>query len=1552
MANYEYTAHLIQNKGKMVYEYNPLLNYRSKDGGGVIGDMTTSGTSGLNFDLEHPVEIACQQSYDGSVNLILNDAKNQPRLINTRFTPKENNTYERVDRLGNTDTNLYDEKEFEIDTSLLKKYINIPKVKFSGVFYGGSLPVGNYTFYFKLSDADDNETDIVAESGLVTIHMGALNTPSAIRGGQYNENSGKLVQFLLSGIDSGYDYVTVYYSRATGADNNQRTVTATKVLNRFRVRQGTCNVTITGNEESTAIPTTDLSQDFFLPSSAKTQAICQNMLFLGNVEKYTPPYEELSKVSLGFVPYYETKTEKEAFGSELTYQYSGTDYYNVHNIYNKVGYWNEEIYRFGIVYILSNGALSPVYNVRGRDKVPQFSTAETYSDYKNLSIDYDTQMISSATLENSAGVCRIKDDDNSKTYLQVRNFKFIPQEGVIDALKDLQVKGYFFVRQKRIPTILCQAFMIGQDSFSGIPAWRTGDGSKPLYVTETFLDSQGYLTHDYDSRLIEVDSGKFKANVALCPEYELNQAYYNNLFTGSKMTIKQVTKGDYLHGELNHFYTNSADYNVADTQYTQAKVISVPDSGIVRDGNTLFKNTAGGPSDIKFAYICNKTNKPVKDNFSTLKVKWIFTRGNLMHTTANWYTSENKVRIARGLYGTYLGVYKNDRIETNSLINIYIPGFDAGQMSEYFKIRINCEDPYYAVTDRKNLSELTEAGEEIFRGDCYISQFTHRLNRNFQDPDAPNNDTIIEPDSWRENYDSNKETESEVNRGDVNAVRLGTYITFKCYTSYNVGMRDWDSSYPSEEALTGSKRSFYPLCPIRTDGNYKIPESSAYNQGFSATTGEKTNFLQPAIPYIKNCFQTRVAYSDVGQTDAFKNGLRIFKGISYVDYNNQHGGIMKLVEWQGNLIIIFEHAIALASVNQNALIPTDDGTKISVGAIKPLTSTPVMISTDIGTQWPESICCSQSYIYGVDTVAKKIWRTDGKSLELISDFKVQKFLNDNITLGERELTPLIGIRNVKTHYNAFKRDIMFTYYDDYKGLEEVAWNLCYNELQKTFVTFYSWIPSYSANIDNVFFSFDRNTSKWEALFNNKKGVYCEYVYAKDENGKETSEKVSNLRKLKLGTDTEYTNVKYIYTLNRDSFGFYKHCTITGDTLSIADSAWDLIKIKENEPLIPGVVLNISCTVCDANNAGNLYGTYTNNICVQKVDSTFKLTNDFWKHGEAGLIDVQEKRKPCFWYGKQHPFEFEFVTGNDNAGYKQFDNLIISSNNVAPESIHYTIIGDSYDFVDQKQAMYFRQEATKALYQYNGANLIFDRRVLDGTTGYLPEMVTSSKYIEKDAAGNYLRKNEAVSSIYKDSLFTLIYARQDSFNEVEDYYRQIVATKNYSDYPNITGCELYWEPSLNQFSLCNHVKGRDVKEVGRTRGNMQYSNDKWYIQITPINIINRNGTWVKKTNDNNEQFWLPKLILNNIPDEVWDHKSGLENNDFPEDLGNTTSNKYILSKNGLRYTIDDLDGGDWNTLATSRKEIKLMDNYIKTRIRYKGDKLAIILAIVTQYNTIA
>jgi hypothetical protein len=42
-------------------------------------------------------------------------------------------------------------------------------------------------------------------------------------------------------------------------------------------------------------------------------------------------------------------------------------YYNTHNIYYRVGYRPLEFYRFGIVYIIDDGSLSPVLNMPGVD---------------------------------------------------------------------------------------------------------------------------------------------------------------------------------------------------------------------------------------------------------------------------------------------------------------------------------------------------------------------------------------------------------------------------------------------------------------------------------------------------------------------------------------------------------------------------------------------------------------------------------------------------------------------------------------------------------------------------------------------------------------------------------------------------------------------------------------------------------------------------------------------------------------------------------------------------------------------------------------------------------------------------------------------------------------------------------------------------------------------------------------------------------------------------------------------------------------------------------
>ena len=52
--------------------------------------------------------------------------------------------------------------------------------------------------------------------------------------------------------------------------------------------------------------------------------------------------------------------------SSITNSY---EYYNTKNIYYNVGYWDNEIYRLGVVYIMSDNSLSEVFNVRGGNNI-------------------------------------------------------------------------------------------------------------------------------------------------------------------------------------------------------------------------------------------------------------------------------------------------------------------------------------------------------------------------------------------------------------------------------------------------------------------------------------------------------------------------------------------------------------------------------------------------------------------------------------------------------------------------------------------------------------------------------------------------------------------------------------------------------------------------------------------------------------------------------------------------------------------------------------------------------------------------------------------------------------------------------------------------------------------------------------------------------------------------------------------------------------------------------------------------------------------------------
>ena len=76
-------------------------------------------------------------------------------------------------------------------------------------------------------------------------------------------------------------------------------------------------------------------------------------------------------------------------------------------------------------------------------------------------------------------------------------------------------------------------------------------------------------------------------------------------------------------------------------------------------------------------------------------------------------------------------------IEDCVYYNIHQKDYDYdSNWKNYYKIRYNDSSPFFPISDRMEYKELTK-GEEgngifttptLYRGDCYINTFTHRLN--------------------------------------------------------------------------------------------------------------------------------------------------------------------------------------------------------------------------------------------------------------------------------------------------------------------------------------------------------------------------------------------------------------------------------------------------------------------------------------------------------------------------------------------------------------------------------------------------------------------------------------------------------------------------------------------------------------------------------------------------------------------------------------------------------------------------------------------------------
>ena len=1401
----------------MAQEYNPLRNIIDENN--IIQNFDTNE---LDIDLNNPLNIECQPSYDGTVNLILNDDKNPPRIINTRFSKMEDNRYKVISRDQLEQTNLYRVGSIDQQTRLFRNINKIPKIDLLNISSTGQLKGGNYTFYIKLADSDTNKTDIVAESGQVTIYRGSIDEISSISGTLYNELTDKAAILNITNIDTTFSKLYLYYSREFSDTNGVRMVEAAVISKPYDIKGDSLTININGYEDIEQISVEDLNIQYNIVNAAKTQAQVQNMLFLGNIQQSVFNLKELQNIS-----YYigVTMCRGENIGWVSPEDYSvkqnsdiaESEYYSPTNIYYRLGYWPDEMYRLGIVYIMNDDSLSPVFNLRGCEFKSVYKGSETadnnnlvgrsmntlYKDNKIQYLDRNTFINGGSYLDNSFGVFKtpfVSVIDHTNQEVHPLYFKFEFKDEVREELKKYKVKGYFIVRQKRIPTIVAQGLSIGVDNSSYIPMVKHNG----KFQAEGFLTKNRLLSQTFEDRIKDVDIKECSG--LLCLDANVNKLLQST-FDGSNFMLQPtgISEGT-MNRKSRHYWLSSL------TQATESR-IHVSSPVVFVNSDVPYKYANG----FSFSTRCGSGEDVSQFSFF----------GGVSY-------AEDYDKLVRGIYCPFLGV--GGSLIDNNIYNIKIPNYSTAKMKEYFQIRGNDTSPFFAISDRYLLDN---ASVEVYRGDCYTNTVTIRLNRNFVDSDVPVNEHILDNSTWKDNYkgyskmkktntSENKDDENHgfyenINRADLNTVNMGMWVTYKCLSNYNLGLRSEDPTHTDEYALMGNARSFYPFNDMSPVVSHKIEESWLLSDGYSATVGRKREFAASEVPYVQELFDNRVMFSNVQANGDIKNAYRIFQGLDYKDIDRQYGAIVKFLPIDNNIFCVFEHGLGILPINEKALLATQSGQSIHMYGAGVLQNQISLISPDFGSTWPESIVKTPIGIYGIDTYAKKIWVYSSNGLRTISDMKVQKFLNDNIVLKEQDTCPTIGLKNVKSHYNNFKGDVMFTFYND---KEDTTWNLCYNERMDKWITRYSWTPLYSENINNVFYSLDRNRAKiLSHIYNNR---HCTFgVRTTDKDGNGTNKFIITNNESKFITPLSYKGYdlasKFIPEITSIETSYLDKNDVE-QSITITDDINKLFTISENQleslpyktlleyfetnyginyvPVYFKINVKVGMDISNDNNSSaDSYFTDTIGIVLEYgekvIDSTLKtklentfLKNGFYVHGKAGIFneldyndkDFDNQILPTKWYDRQEPFEFEFVVNAQVGAHKIFNDLVIISNNVQPKELEFEIEGDVFNF--------------------NKAGIFRDAKW--PKDGYLWD----KKY------------NKPIKTI--DST-----GKEVSYQATQEF---ISPDKN-----NQNKCRVEWDTNTNSYSLVLTQSCRNITDpkYGRRLGNIQYKEDSWYTNIEPI-----------------------------------------------------------------------------------------------------------------------
>lgn len=1201
-----------------------------------------------------PVEIEIQEFYDNSVNLIVND-ENSLRIINSGFYINKNKTAEEIIR--NNNTNRYNENNVELNTSLILSSNMPPSIDYT-ITSGGNLMGGNYFFYIKYGTADGDVTNIVEESKVISIFHG--DSAKTACGTLEDERTDKTIILKLDKLTKQFSRVYLYYTRYTSDTNGIKITKCYKIINGYNIEGKTyIEISITGDEEVEEISEEDLNINYFSIKSAKSIAQNQGMLFLAGITTdnigFSKTLEDWSKDNIRLKSVVENIA-----GPDIEYDdnkdNNGLGYYNPKNISNNLGYWPEEFYRFGVVYVYKDGSTSNVYNLKG-----------------GLLNESGELITSSTVFENDYGVVYIKTPaEYYNNFLEsrinfIRIYATISDTEKLKELEDFNITHFFIVRQPRIPVNIVQGIVNAVEDETGFPTLNFSgpklypkkdpdSGYDPFQFQITTEENnwvESFLTHPLDwwndvgqfnfpttskdkqyasyygyNRQCDLDFWHLKLIALKYLQYSRDTGINTNI-DPSKYHYGILNLDSYCVNQLQSLFSANSFFVKPVGIYKNSIPVNPPEkSDLTSAANNSNKKIADKRRVLPTSFIAGE-----KDSIQApiIYVPWdtpsIYYDGLRFSTRAgsaedvlsveylqrpskSIKNNQYNAAILRGNAVPFLGIAKNFtkedyKLQINQLVTIRTIDFleDTADHKTTIEQEINKrkQDKTYfnQICPRTKITYSEEEKKpekleiKLYGGDCFVNIVTIRMQSNFIDPEVQTNDTIVDAYSWQGAYKGINQTETT----DKSKINRSDINASKIGTWYTFKcLSNYNLALRSEDKSHSEE--------ISKMGNWRSFYPKRDRNITSAGKIQDSSLLNLGLSSV---LSVRRYYNYTSEEIPFSN----------TDYRNRIAFSNKYIQgafengyrvFQGlsyhDYTREFGNITKIVSLGQSLFIVFDRGCAIA----------PINEKTLLNTTEGQSI-----HMYGAGVLPEQ--------LTVVSQTYGSSWKESIIT------TPN-GIYGVDT-YN------------------RVIWR--YNQSNGFVVLSTMKVSSYLSS--EIVFDED------EQFYNGLTQVRTHYNYSK----KDVMFTFSSLK----SKESEDKCIRNIWNLCWNElvgefickYTWYPYLSVNkGDHFYSFDMVNEkLLKEEKEEEDYLLTLFKYWKWKIDPNKENIEKPNFKKNP--EKVFSLWESTKDL----------------PTNWFGNPHPFELEFIVNNPLGLHKIFDNLVIISNNVEPESLEIEIIGDAYNF---------------------------------------------------------------------------------------------------------------------------------------------------------------------------------------------------------------------------------------------------------------------------------